>query len=283
MSEPKQIVYAKNVSEIFYQLKNVSGLQIVGGCTQLKKLPQKSLSISNIKELNFIVKHERKLDLGPAATLSEILNLGQQKMPAVLYDAVKSIGSSNIRNMATIAGNICSKTYRHTLFAPLLALDTKLEIKSETETKYIPFSKIDSIGEKWIITKIQIPLDEWEVAVFRRLGPKQAITANSASFVFLANSQKGQLANLKIAFAGPVSFRSIELENSLLGAYLPLSKETIKEFTELAMEKFDLCSHNSSVQFQNSKSETDRQTINASPVLRSQFLNLVKFSLEQLT
>ena len=267
MSEHKQIIYAKNINDIFYQMKSIPGLQIVGGCTQELKLPQKSLSIFNIDELNFAIKHERRFDFGPGITLSQILKIGKSKLPSVFYEALKSIGNSNIRNMATLAGNIANTKYFHTLVAPLVALDAKIEIQSETETKYIPLTKLNSIPEGFIITKIQIPLDFWEVSVFKKLGPASSITDNSASFVFLANTQKGQISEIKIVFAGPFIFKNIELENKLLGAYLPLKSELIFDVVKVAEQKYD----------EFSKEKTSPQ------VLKEQFLNLVKFSLEQLT
>jgi len=267
MSDKKHIYYAKNLSDIFYQLKSIAGLKIIGGCTQLRELPENSLCIRNIKELAFCEKHERHFDFGPETTLSQILRIDTTKVPSVLSEAVKSIANSNIRNIATLAGNICAPDYKHTLFAPLLALDAKLEFKSETEVKNIPLTKFTSVPKGFILSKIMVPLEEWEVSVFRRLGPAHEINEKSASFVFLANTLKGQLANLRIAFAGPFSIRNRQIENKLLGAYLPLSIGNIQEVLEEA-----------EVQFEQEKGDTE-----VLPVLKTQFLNLLKYSLEQLT
>lgn len=267
MSDKKQIYYASSVQDIFYQLKAVSGIKLMSGCTQSVKLPDISLCVRNIRELNYSVKHERAFDFGPEITLSQILQIDPSKLPAVFCEAVKSVANSNIRNIATLAGNICASGYRHTLFAPLVALDARLELKNETETMYMPMTKFSGVPEGWVLTKIVVPADDWEVAVFKRLGPSHLITENSASFVFLANTVKNQLSDLKIAFAGPFCIRSLELENTLLGAYLPLGSQSIDEFVETAAEVYD-------------KERGDRQVPD---ILRAQFLNLVKYSLEQLT
>ncbi len=263
----KQIFNAQNLNDLFYFLKSINDSTIVSGCTQIKELPEKAIAVRSIPELNFAIKRETRFDFGPEITLSQILRLDPSKVPQVFYEAVKSIGNSNIRNMATLAGNICAKNYRHTLFAPLLALDSKIELKSEKETAHISITGIDTIPENFVITRIMIPVEEWDVSIFRRLGPSHAITENSASFVFLANSVKNQIANIRIAFAGPFSLRSQELENKLLGAHLPLSTTMIQETVEEAAVIFD------------EKSEKK----GTSAVLKAQFLNLVKSSLEQLT
>ncbi|MDD5789274.1 MAG: FAD binding domain-containing protein [Spirochaetia bacterium] len=270
MSKTRQIYYAKTLNEIFYQKKSVKDIQLIGGCTQDKKMPEISLCVRNIRELNYSIKHERFFEFGPEITLSQILEIDPSKLPSVFFEAVKSIANRNIRNIATLAGNICAKNYRHTLFAPLTALDARLELKSETETVYLPMTKFTEIPEKFVLSKVILPLDDWEVAVFKRLGPAHLITENSASFVFLANTLKNQISNLKIAFAGPFSIRSLELENRLLGAYLPLSENTILEFEEAAAKLYD-------------ETYETCQDKKVPAILRSQFLNLVKYSLEQLT
>ena len=135
----KQIFNAQNLNDLFYFLKSINDSTIVSGCTQIKELPEKAIAVRSIPELNFAIKRETRFDFGPEITLSQILRLDPSKVPQVFYEAVKSIGNSNIRNMATLAGNICAKNYRHTLFAPLLALDSKIELKSEKETHLSPF------------------------------------------------------------------------------------------------------------------------------------------------
>lgn len=65
----KSILFAKNISELFFQLKGNIDLKIVGGCTQIDNLPEKSISTYGIAELSHIERHERYLDIGPAATL----------------------------------------------------------------------------------------------------------------------------------------------------------------------------------------------------------------------
>ena len=135
------------------------------------------------------------------------------------------------------------------------------------EVLSIPFTKFTEIPREYLLTHIRVPLEEWEVAVFRRLGPAHIITDMSASFVFLANTQNGQLSNLRIAFAGSFWFRSQELENKLIGSHLPIPEKSIMELVEEAEAQFDAAAKDREIK----------------PILKDQFLNLVKFSLEQLT
>ena len=263
----KSILFAKNISELFFQIKSNKELEIVGGCTQIDELPDKSISTHGIAELSQITRHERFLEVGPGATLAQILAVGQTHLPAILYDALLSIANPIIRNMATIGGNICTEGHKHTLFAPLLALDTKLELRSQTETRIEPLQSFKKIPQGFILSSIRIPLAYPEVSIFRRIGPEHTITQHSASFVFLGDTEKNSLVDVKLAFAGPFVFRSKNLENTIIGHRLPLTKKDIDEI-QLTVE----------AEFQ--KAATDQMI---SDVVRQQFLNLTRYSFEQLT
>ncbi|MGI5069575.1 FAD binding domain-containing protein [Treponema pectinovorum] len=267
MCKDSQIYYANSLNDIFYQMNSIPGIRLVSGCTQKKHIPPVSLCVRNIEELNFSRKYERFFEFGPEITLSSILKIDPAKLPHVFYEAVKSIANTNIRNIATLAGNICADDFYHTLVAPLVALDAKLEIQSRDKTEYIQMAKFNGIPKDFVLTKVIVPTDDWEVAFFKKLGPLHSIDRNSASFVFLANTVKGQLSNLKIAFAGSFCLRSFDLENSLVGSYLPLTRTSIEDFLKLAEETYD--------------SESAKTKV--PPILKDQFLNLLKYSIEQLT
>jgi len=263
----KSILFAKNLSELFFQLKSNKELTIVGGCTQLDTIPEKSISTHGIKDLSQITRHERFLDVGPGASLAQILAVGQNHLPTVLYEALLSIANPIIRNMATIGGNICTDDHRHTLFAPLLALDTRLEFKSQTETKIETLQNFKKIPEGFVLTNIRIPLQFPGISIFRRIGPEHTITQHSASFAFLADTEKSSLIDVSLAFAGPFVFRSRNLENMIIGHRLPLTKKDIDEIQNMVETEFQ-------------KAATDQMI---SDVVRQQFLNLTRYSFEQLT
>ena len=269
MGSSKNFFYAKNLSDVFYQLKTISDLTVTAGCTSFvgKELPEKTLSVRDIAELKIIDKHERYIDFGTAVTLSEIEALGETNLPATVYEAVKTIANPRVRNIATIGGNVCSRDFHNTLYAPLLALDAKVETQKNGEMQFQSITKFSGVSDGWLLSKIRVPLETWEVSVFRRLGPSSSLNSVSAAFVFLANSQKNQISDLRIAMAGKFCFRDIDLENKLIGAHLPLSATTISTFLLEAEEAFDEAVKDERIH----------------PILKKQFWNLVKYSLEQLT
>ena len=93
----KIVYYAKNTAELLYQLKTNKGLEVVGGLTKVETQPEKAISVHGISDLCQIVKHERYIDIGPGATLSDILAMGKNHIPQVLYDALDCIANPIVR------------------------------------------------------------------------------------------------------------------------------------------------------------------------------------------
>lgn len=263
----KTILYAKNTFELIKTLYNNPGIEIVGGCTNIYEMPDKFISTHGIKELSQIVRHERYIDVGPGATLSDLQNVGQAHLPPVLYEALNNIANPFIRNIATIGGNICSPGHKHTLFAPLMALDAKLEFKNQTETRIENIRNFKSIPNGFILSNIKIPLLDAELSIFRKIGHEQRIGHNSASFAFIADTEKNSILSIHLAFAGPFTFCSKDFENSMIGTRLPLTQKDINRIEDLVREEFQ-------------KASTDQMI---SDVMKQQFFNLVRYSFEQLT
>ncbi len=263
----KNVINVTSLQSLFYVMKtNTAELPtIIGGCTSLKELPQKYLTIRKIKELCLIEKKERYIEVGPGVTLSQLEEIDNTRLPAIICEAIKSIATPFVRNIATIGGNIFCKSFKHTLYAPLLALDTRLEIQKGSDIEHIAFSKLFEIPEGYILTKIRIPIEKWDVEIFKRTGPSHILTKNSASFVFLANTDNSQLTTIRVVYAGAFTFFSYELENKLIGSYLPLPEKSIEDALTEAASLFD------------------KNCPEADSVTKKQFLNLFKYSLEQLT
>ncbi|MBB5218535.1 CO/xanthine dehydrogenase FAD-binding subunit [Treponema rectale] len=261
------VLMASTLSDVFFHLKSVNNLQILGGCTYISSLDEKSLCVKFIDELSQIEKKERYIDFGPSVTLSQIIQIRRTNLPEVLYDALITMASESVRNLATFGGSICAADPKIMIWSPLLALDARLEIRNQSETKYIPFSKYTGIPKGFILTKIRIPIDDWDIQIFKRVGPSSKLNDLSAGFTFLASTQKDLITNVRITFSGNTVFRSTELENKIIGAHFPLTSKFIGDVVKTA----------------SSLLEKNQEYTKMQPILRQQFLNLIQYSLEQLT
>jgi CO/xanthine dehydrogenase FAD-binding subunit len=272
MSE-KAVFFARNLADTLSHLHSTQEFRVMAGCTLDSKLPPHSLCVrpKADDELMVIDRRERYIELGSAVTLSTILSITKRRLSPVFFEAVESIAVPFVRNLATIGGNICALGRPRTLFPVLLALDARLEFRSQNETLFIPIGKFTTVPSGMILTKIRLPIFDWEVNIFKRLGPPRIFTENSASFVFLAMTEKGILSDLRIAYSNDTVYRSRELENRLIGTRLPLSKKTMFSLLDETAERFE-----------NSELDTSEHLLIESPSGVKQFLDLLEFSLGQL-
>ncbi len=278
MAENNIHVYtASTIQEVLYYLKNTKDLKVYSGATLCKKqlygtkivLPEQVIFVANIDELKEITKTERYIEFGSSVTINQILEVGKNRIPPFLFEAAASIASHNVGNIATIGGNICNAPHKMSLYSPLLALDASLEIRSSSETQHIALSKFTEMPMGFFLTKIRVPLAEWHTATYIKLGSPYEQNEKSASYTFLADSSKGTtLDDLRIAFAGMVTFRSRELENTLIGARLPLSEKDCVNLLDKASRLY--------------AEEVEKESIAENIFIKSQFLSLLEQSLDEL-
>ena len=247
------VYHANSTQEVQMILKNITGVSLVAGGTEIARrqtgrtlhLPAQVLSLAHIQELCTVTKTERYVEFGPSVTLNAILQLGRKNVPEALFEAVRGIANPGIRSIATLGGNISAKGQRLSTFAPLLALDTKLEIRTPLEANWISMLRYfsntgrETAREPEFISRIRVPTESWDISLYRRLGRRGLVTDNTASFVFLVKSQKNILADIRIAWAGKFFFRKREFENLMIGRSLPFSEKDIVNLMDKAELFFD--------------------------------------------
>jgi len=100
---------------------------------QKKIAPKNLISLRNIKDLAGINVKDG-LWIGGGTTHSDIVkNTFIRQRYSALHDAVSHLGSRQIRNVATIGGNICNAAPSADTACPLLVLDAKVIIASSVE------------------------------------------------------------------------------------------------------------------------------------------------------
>ncbi|MCX5811839.1 MAG: FAD binding domain-containing protein [Proteobacteria bacterium] len=95
---------------------------------QTKIAPKNLISLRNIKDLTNIEGGDG-LWIGGGATHSDIVkNVFIRQYYSALYDAASNLGSRQIRNVATIGGNICNAAPSADTACPLLVLDARVTV-----------------------------------------------------------------------------------------------------------------------------------------------------------
>jgi len=90
------------------------GTDLLLNMKQRKEAPKYVISLKNVRGLDFI-KYDKKsgLSFGPLVTVHaiEISSIIKDKFP-VLAQGAAALGSVQVRNLATVAGNLCSACLR---------------------------------------------------------------------------------------------------------------------------------------------------------------------------
>ena len=107
----------KTVSEALKQGRDKSNMVFISGGTDLMVLmsegiiaPEIMIDLSGLEELRTVMKDEKGLFLGAGLTMSELASgvIDGEKVPAAISMGAGRLGSPQIRNLATLGGNICN-------------------------------------------------------------------------------------------------------------------------------------------------------------------------------
>jgi carbon-monoxide dehydrogenase medium subunit len=120
---------------------------IAGGTDVIVMIKQKAIAPEALISLQGIpgldrIQYNGSLSIGPMVThraieKSEVI----RKNFSALADAVDDLGSVQIRNVATIGGNLCTAAPSADTATPLLVLGTQVKIKSAKEERTVPIEE----------------------------------------------------------------------------------------------------------------------------------------------
>jgi CO/xanthine dehydrogenase FAD-binding subunit len=171
--------------------------------------------------------------------VSEVL---QRKLP-FLCQAASTVGSVQIRNRATIGGNLCNASPAADVSTMLLAMDSRVNIATGNGEKIValedfftgPNSTILKKGE--VLTEIIIPREvEQSRGLYIKFSPRKAMDIGMVNVALLVDAEPGTRLCKKIRIAmgavAPTPIRAKQAENLLAGKIL--SPELIDRATEMA-------------------------------------------------
>lgn len=163
--EPEKVEEALSLLD-----KYGNGAKVLAGGTDLlirmKKgeiEPKYLVNIKRIRELDFITENG-ELRIGAATTLRKIekSHIVKERY-STLFEAVKALGTIQVRNMGTIGGNICNASPAADTAPALLSLCAKVKISSSKGERTIPLEEFFAGPGKTVLlpnellTEIQIP------------------------------------------------------------------------------------------------------------------------------
>lgn len=232
----EEYVFPFTVEECVRQLAEYDGrARIIAGGTDLVlwarngKIEQNVMvDISRVEGINDLVLDSDKLILGAGMTHASVASNREVKSRfTALADACRSVGSPQIRHIATLGGNIVSAQPAADSVIPMVALDAKCEIVSSSGTRVEPIdglhegvgrSKVDPTREVLSRIFLEIPRCPYATA-FTRLAPREAMALPIVNCAILVLLDGDSIISARIALA-PVAtrpFRPVETEAFLAG------------------------------------------------------------------
>lgn len=217
-------------------------LQKYRSSTLLPTFDKDVLYIKDIKELDYIKEDDKNLYIGAVTTYKELID--SPIVPSILKEVFLQIASPNIRNMATLVGNIGNASPAGDGIVPLYLMDATLKIESINGTRYELVSefikgirKID-LQPNEFITEIIIPKHDLTYK-FVKVGSRKVESISKVSFMGAYHINKGIVDDLRIAFGSvfiTVS-RSRAIEEKFIGCSISELKakkhEILQEFAAI--------------------------------------------------
>ena len=198
------------------------------------KFKRTLMNVRRVPELIGIARQGGDICIGALTSITELLEspLVQQQLP-VLADACNHFASDQIRNAATLGGNICNASPAGDTLIPLLVLDARVELASKAKGRLhwrsLPLKEFFTGPGKTkrapneLLIGVRIPLPEaGRVAYFHKLGTRPALDISTISVGIAGTLKDGRLSNVRVAFGAvaPTPVRASQTEKALEGQRL---------------------------------------------------------------
>ncbi len=221
-------------------LKDALGLRrqkpealLINGATDLalkvtknKELLPSLIDLSGIQELQQIEDLGKNIIIGSGATLEEIKNYCQEILPA-LYDTLAVFGSLQIRNLATMGGNLGSASPIGDTPPILMAYDASVIVQSvrgERTIRLLDFItgyRATLLEKDEIITHILVPKPAENVHVkWYKISKRKDLDISTVSAGFRLELDEDEVVkDIRLVYGGMAAMtkRAKEAEEYLLG------------------------------------------------------------------
>ena len=226
------------------------GRTIIAGGTDLLVNPRYMVGVREVVDirklgLNYIRAENGWLHIGAGATMRTVAQQVtlQRLANGILARGAAVCGSPNIRNMATLVGNIASALPSADTPPALLALNAEVVLIGTNGERVVPLDNFfvgpaQSVRERELISELRIPLADCDD--FRGGFYKIGRTAEDISMVNAAATLKIQggtitRARLVLGAVAPVPLRVTRAEEALAGQLA--TEETFQRAAELVRDE----------------------------------------------
>ena len=218
-------------------------VRIAAGCTDLfpateaKTLPGPILDITAVEGLRGITSTDSGMRIGAATTWTDVIRGDLPPAFDALKLAAREVGSVQIQNAGTVAGNLCNASPAADGVPCLLVLDASVELMSMRGRRLVPLSEFltgprrTALQPGEMVTAIAIP----EAALlgrssFQKLGARKYLVISITMVAARLVVEDGMIweAAIAVGSCGPVATRLTALEAALAGVPVSESMQAVQ-------------------------------------------------------
>lgn len=204
------------------------------------------VDIKGIPGLSEIIYDEtRGLTFGALVTVGRLerLALVRERYPN-LRDALASLGSIQVRNRATVVGNVCRASPSADTIPPLIADGAFIHIYSRTNMRVVPLAEFFTGPGKTVLAKGEIvtgitvpPAGDNSGKAYIKHGRRKAMELSTVGVAVSLSMDDGVCSDIRIALGavGATVLRAPAAEAMLRGTRLDAA--TVKSAADKAMEE----------------------------------------------
>ena len=230
-----------------------AGVVVAGGTDVYPALrqgqrPDAFVDITRIEGLRGITHTAEGIRIGAATTWTDLIRAELPPAFDALKQAAREVGSVQIQNAGTLAGNLCNASPAADGVPPLLVLDAQVELTSAARgTRVLPLSAFITgvrqtarAGDE-LVTGVLVPAPlQTATSAFEKLGSRRYLVisiAMTAALIDCDGAGKITMARVAVGACSAVAQRLQGLEATLIGqdAHDPqISEETLNVLTPIS-------------------------------------------------
>ena len=192
-----------------------------------KPLSENVLDINGLAELRGVSETASHITIGARITWTELIRHPLPPAFDALKQAAKEVGSAQIQNMASVAGNLCNASPAADGVPALLVLDAEVELASLSGKRVLTLGEFTLGNRKTalrsdeMVTAIRVPKASLAgVSAFEKLGARRYLVisiAMAAARVVVGDDGKVARAAVAVGSCSAVARRLPGLEAALVG------------------------------------------------------------------
>ena len=218
---------ARTVDEALALLADRPNADIMCGGTDLmveinfgRKRPEAVVAIDRVEELRGLSMNGR-VKMGAGVTFTTMLE--RDCGSVALREAARTVGSPQIRNAATIGGNVATSSPAGDALPVLAALDAKVHLRSTRGARVVPFGAFMTGPKKNVRASDElVTVVEWDDAgpaqVFMKVGTRNAMVIAVAGLALVADRARKRIG-VGLGSCGPTILRAPAAEAFAAGLF----------------------------------------------------------------